>query len=171
MTQTSKAKLAADYLLLAVVPAVLGAALKDALTPGDSGDWDDPKKLAKRLAGEEISYLMGLMVGVREFSNAAQAVTGTAKYGTDYAGPAACAWWATSTKLGKQVNQGELDSGFRKALVNVAGERCACRRRRSTARSPASRRCAMARPTTRWRSWRGIRSRALACTCDGVPAL
>lgn len=122
MTHTSKAKLAADYLLLAVVPVVLGAALRDALTPGDSGDWEDPEKLAKRLAGEEISFLMGLMVGVREFTAAGQAVTGTAKYGTDYSGPAGVRVIADTTKLGEQVHQGELDPAFRKALVNVAGE-------------------------------------------------
>ncbi|MBV5331182.1 hypothetical protein JZU69_01955, partial [bacterium] len=58
MTHENKAKLAADYLLLFTIPALLTAALKDALTPGDSGDWDDPEKMLKRLIGEQISFLM-----------------------------------------------------------------------------------------------------------------
>jgi hypothetical protein len=48
-TPAKRAKLAVDYLMLYVVPAVLGYYLKEALTPGDSGDDDDLEKLAKRL--------------------------------------------------------------------------------------------------------------------------
>lgn len=122
MTHQNKAKLAAEYLLLFTVPAILGAALKDALTPGDSGDWDDPEKLLKRLIGEQISFLMGLMVGVREMAGAVQAVTGTSQFGTDYSGPAGTRFLADLVKLGKQVNQGEMDDALRKAIVNVSGE-------------------------------------------------
>lgn len=122
MTRESRAKLAADYLLLYTVPVVLGYFLKHALTPGDSGDDDDPRKLAKKLAGEQISYLMGLMFGVREFTGAAQAATGTAQFGNDYSGPAGVRLIGDATKAGKQVSQGELDEGLRKAVVNLAGD-------------------------------------------------
>lgn len=121
MTAEGKAKLAADYLLLYMVPVVLGALLKSAVVPGDSGD-DDPAKLAKRLIGEEISYLFGLMFGVREVSGAAQALTGTAQYGTDYSGPAGLRPITDLAKLAKQVNQGEADDALRKAIINTAGE-------------------------------------------------
>jgi hypothetical protein len=122
MNVESKAKLAADYLLLYSIPVILGAALKDALTPGDSGDWDDPEHIIKKLIGEHLSFLFGLVVGVREVTGAVQAATGTAQYGTDYSGPAGVRMLADFAKLGKQLNQGELDDGLRKAIVNTAGE-------------------------------------------------
>ena len=59
MTNANAAKTAADMALLYVVPAVLGALLKDALTPGDAGD-DDLHKLAKKLAAEQLGFLFGL---------------------------------------------------------------------------------------------------------------
>lgn len=122
MNAESKAKLAADYLLLYSIPVILGAALKDALTPGDSGDWDDPEHILKKLIGEHLSFLFGLVVGVREVTGAVQAATGTAQYGADYSGPAGVRMLADFTKLGKQINQGELDDGLRKAVINTAGE-------------------------------------------------
>jgi hypothetical protein len=122
MNSESKAKLAADYLLLYAVPVVLAAALKDALTSGDSGDWDDPEKLLKKLIGEQISYVFGLMMGVRELTGAVQAATNTSQYGSDYSGPAGLRMIADFAKLGKQVGQGELDDSLRKSIINVAGE-------------------------------------------------
>ena len=122
MNSDSKAKLAADYLLLYSVPVVLAAALKDALTAGDSGDWNDPDKLLKKLIGEHISYLFGLMMGVRELTGAVQAATNTSQYGSDYSGPAGLRMLADFTKLGKQVGQGELDDSLRKSIINVSGE-------------------------------------------------
>lgn len=121
MTNESKAKTAADYLLLFVVPVILGALMKSVVTPGDSGD-DDPEKLAKRLAGEEISFLFGLMFGVREISGAVQAATGTSQYGTDYSGPAGLRPISDLAKLGKQVHQGEADAALRRAVIRTAGE-------------------------------------------------
>ena len=122
MNSESKAKLAADYLLLYSVPVVLAAALKDALTAGDSGDWDDPEKLLKKLIGEQISYVFGLMMGVRELTGAVQAATNTSQYGSDYSGPAGLRLLADFAKLGKQVGQSELDDSLRKSIINVAGE-------------------------------------------------
>jgi hypothetical protein len=121
MTSQNKAKLAADYLLLFTVPAILGAALKDALTAGDSGDWEDDKIL-KKLIGEQLQFLFGLMVGVREFGGAMLALTGTAQYKTDYQGPAGLRFIGDLVKLGVQVNQGDMDDGLRKAIVNTTGE-------------------------------------------------
>lgn len=122
MTADNKAKLAADYILLFAVPAILGAVLKDALTAGDSGDWDDPESILKKLAGEQLSFLMGLMVGVREFTAAAQALTGTQQYAGGYQGPAGVRMIVDAYKLALQTKQGELDDGLRKAVVNAAGD-------------------------------------------------
>lgn len=119
-TPAKKAKLAADYALLYVVPAVLGYFLKNALTPGDSGD-DDFEKIAKKLIANQIDYLMGLMVVVREFTGAVKTVGGVEEFGRGYSGPAGARVVSDGFALATQVNQGEFDDSFRKAVVNVIG--------------------------------------------------
>lgn len=120
-TPAKRAKLAVDYAMLYVVPAVLGYFLKAAMTPGDSGD-DDLEKIAKKLLANQIDYLMGLMVVVREFGEAAKTLTGANDLGRDYTGPAGLRLVADSVSLAKQAHQGEFDDGFRKASVNVLGD-------------------------------------------------
>lgn len=119
-TPAKKAKLAADYLLLFTIPAVLSGVLKDALTPGGD-DEEDMDKLAKKLAAEQISYMMGTMVVVREFSEAGKIVTG-AEGTRDYAGPGGLRIINDVFKFGKQAKQGEFDDAFRKASINLIGD-------------------------------------------------
>lgn len=121
-TGYKKAKLVYDFGMLIAIPAVLGALFKDALTPGDSGDWDDPEKIAKKLAAEEISYLMGLFVVAREFSAAAKIWTGTASFNQDYTGPSGVRVIADTGTVGKQVMQGTLDDSLRKSIINLSGD-------------------------------------------------
>ena len=120
-TPAKRAKLAVDYAMLYVVPAVLGYFIKNAFTPGDSGD-DDPEKIAKKLLANQIDYLMGLMVVVREFGEAAKIVSGANDMGRDYTGPAGLRLIADTVSLAKQANQGEFDDAFRKAAVNMVGD-------------------------------------------------
>ena len=120
-TPAKKAKLAVDYVILDTVPAVLGALLKDALTPGDSGD-DDWRKLMRKLLGEQLSFLMGLMVLTREFAEAGKTVLGLSEHARDYSGPAGIRLIADANTLAKQVRQGEFDDQFRKAAVNLLGD-------------------------------------------------
>lgn len=121
MTPTSKAKFAADMLLLYTVPAVLGALIKDALTPGDAGD-DDPEKLFKKLAGEQLSFLLGLVVVGREFGELGKTLVGASDRPRDYAGPAGVRAIVDAYQFGKQATQGEFDDSFRKALINLSGD-------------------------------------------------
>lgn len=121
MTEKSKAKLVADYLLLYTVPAVLTVALKDALMPGDSGDWDDPEKILRKLLEAQLDNLFGLMVGVRELAGAAKMALGLSEYAQDYQGPAGLRLLGDITGLAEQIGQGELDDSFRKRAVNVLG--------------------------------------------------
>lgn len=109
--------LAADFLLLYSVPAVLAALIKDALQPGG----DDEDELAKKLIGEQISYLMGLLVGVREITGAVQYATGTKQFDMAYGGPAGLRFFQELDKLGKQIGQGELDRALARSVVNVGG--------------------------------------------------
>ncbi|MFA6051574.1 MAG: hypothetical protein WC762_03190 [Methylobacter sp.] len=120
MTEKQKAKLAVDYLMLYSVPAVLGYFMKQALTPG-GGD-DDWEELSKKLLAAQIDYLMGLMVVVREFSDAVKTVTGANDMGREYQGPAGLRLIADSIKLAGQAHQGEFDDAFRKATINVIGD-------------------------------------------------
>jgi hypothetical protein len=120
-TPAKKARLAVDYAMLYVVPAVLGYFLKNAITPGDSGD-DDPEKIAKKLLANQIDYLMGLMFVVREFGDAAKMVAGANDMGRSWSGPAGTRLVADVGALAKQTHQGEFDDAFRKASVNVVGD-------------------------------------------------
>ena len=121
MTERSKAKLAAKMLMIYTVPAVLGYALKSAIVPSAGGGDDDPEKLARKLAAEQLSYLTGLFVGVREFSELGRIVAGVE--GTrDYAGPAGARVVGDAFKFGKQAMQGDFDDAFRKASINLLGD-------------------------------------------------
>lgn len=120
MTEKSKAKLTVDYALLYVVPVVLVAAMKDAVTPGDSGDWEDWEAILSKLLKEELSFLMGMFVGIRELTPAYDAFMG--KPGADYRGPAGLRAVNDLIKLSKEAGQGELDEGLRKAIINMSGD-------------------------------------------------
>ena len=121
MTEKSAAKQAANYALLYLIPPLLGMALKAAITPGDSGD-DDPEKIARKLLAAEIDYLMGLFVGLRELSDAANTLAGANDMGRDYQGPAGLRLFADIGKFAVQAHQGDLDDAFRKAFINLMGD-------------------------------------------------
>jgi len=107
-----------DFLMLYSVPAVLGMMLKEALQPGDE---DDEEELATKLAGEQISYMMNMMVGLREAVGAVQYMTGTKQFDASYGGPAGLRFFQELDKLGKQIGQGELDRALLRSTVNVMG--------------------------------------------------
>lgn len=120
MTAKSKGKLAADYAMLFIVPVVLTAVLKQAMTPGGDDEWD-LEKLAKKLAAEELSYLMGTMVILREFGQAGTILFGNDK-ARDYSGPSGVRVVADAIQFLKQASQGEFDDAFRKASINLLGD-------------------------------------------------
>lgn len=108
------AMLVCDLLLLYTIPAAVSTLVKAAL----HGD-DDQEKLLRNLIADQLNYLFGTMVLLREAGAAVQATTGTG--GVDYTGPAAVRFFAELAKLGKQVQQGEADEPFWKSLNSVAG--------------------------------------------------
>ncbi|HUM36897.1 MAG TPA: hypothetical protein PLQ85_08525 [Anaerolineae bacterium] len=118
-TAKGRAKLAADMLLLYSVPAVLGALLKDALTPGDPGD--DDEKTIKKLLAAQLDYLLGLFALVREFTSAGKAVAGLDDHVRDYGGPAGLRVMGDTVQFAKQAHQGEFDDAFRKSFLNLMG--------------------------------------------------
>ncbi|SDH22751.1 hypothetical protein [Propionivibrio dicarboxylicus] len=110
--------LALDYLLLYSVPAVLGTLLKEALSGGGG---DDEDKLVKKLIAEQISYLLGLMVGTREVTAAVQKIAGVEQFKTSYGGAAGLRLFQEIDKLGTQISQGDADMALFKAANNVGG--------------------------------------------------
>ncbi len=115
----SRASLALDYLLLISVPAVLTKALKDAVTPGDSDDWED-ENFVGTIIKEHLSFLLGMVVMLRELGPIYDAIQG--KPSGDYQGPAGLRIIPDTFKLAKQAGQGELDDGLRKAAINWLGD-------------------------------------------------
>nr|DAY17937.1 MAG TPA: crystallin beta/gamma motif-containing protein [Caudoviricetes sp.] len=114
-TQNSKAKLAADLMMIYVIPTALTAMMKSALIPGD-----DDEDLAKKLAKEQISFLLGLFVGGRELAQLANIVTGDRFYG--YAGPSGLRPIDDTYKFAQQAAQGEIDHAFVRASINLLGD-------------------------------------------------
>lgn len=114
-TQKSKAKLAADLMMIYVVPTALTALMKSALTPGDDDD-----DLAKKLAKEQISFLLGLFVGGREMAQLANIITGDRFYG--YTGPSGLRPIDDTYKFAQQAAQGEIDHAFVRASINLLGD-------------------------------------------------
>lgn len=104
------ARLAVDYLLLTVIPATLGALIRAAM----KGELDDEEKIAEQIARENANYLFGLMIGLREFGAAVQGFSG-------YTGPGGIRFFSEITKLGKQIEQGEVDEALLRSLNNVGG--------------------------------------------------
>ena len=114
-TQKSKAKLAANLMMIYVLPTALTALMKSALIPGDDDD-----DLAKKLAKEQISFLLGLFVFGRELTQLANIATGDRFYG--YAGPSGLRPIDDGFKFVQQAVQGEFDSAFVRASVNLLGD-------------------------------------------------
>jgi hypothetical protein len=121
MTPRSKGRLASDYLMLFVVPVVLNYALKNALTPDVDDEEPDLETIAKDLIAEELAFLMGMMVVVREFQNVANVVTGKETGARGYEGPAGLRGIGETMKFATQASQGEFDRAFRKSAVNMLG--------------------------------------------------
>jgi len=104
----SVGRLAVDFLMLYTVPATMGALMRHALTGGG----DD--ELAEKLIRENLAYMAGMLVGVRELGSLAGGFT-------EYGGPAGARVFVALHKLGRQIEQGELDAAFWRALNDSAG--------------------------------------------------
>jgi len=119
-TNRNAAKTASDMALLCVVPAALGSFLTDALAPGDAGD-DDLEKLARKLLGEQLGFLFGLFVGIRELTPLAKGLVGEGGSLNNYSGPAGLRLVPHAIEAAQQAQQGEFDDAFRKSAINLTG--------------------------------------------------
>ena len=110
---TSKRSLgykAGTVLMLTVAMPIIDAALSDLIKPGDSDDWDEEHWQAS--VGKAVANsLTGHFFALRELQFG----------GRSYSGPVGTRSIADAYKLIEQTRQGELDDGFRRALINIAG--------------------------------------------------
>ncbi len=98
-----------DYLMLFTIPATLGFAMREALKGGDK----DPEELVKGLIIEQITYMMGTMVLLRDIAGAFA--------GHDFRGPTGTRVLVDASRLIQQIAQGELDITLAKAFLAAGG--------------------------------------------------
>lgn len=103
-------RLAVDLFIINSLPVVLTSLMVAAL----KGEDDDPEKLAKKIAQDQLGYLMGQMILMREIGSAMMGYQG-------YSGPAGARFFSEAGKLAKQAAQGELDEAFVRSLNQVGG--------------------------------------------------
>jgi hypothetical protein len=103
-------RLGVDLLIINSLPALLTTIV----SAGLRGDAEDPEKLAKKIAADQLNYLMGQMIGVREIGSAMAGYQG-------YQGPAGTRFFSEFGKLGKQASQGEVDEALIRSLNQVGG--------------------------------------------------
>ena len=117
-------RLAVDYFLLMIFPAVMGAFMRMVMK-GELDDADD-EDIMGEIANELVSYHMGMMIGLREISAGVEAMVskamGTpARRQVTWSGPAGVRFFEAANRLGGQLGQGELDEALLKAMNETAG--------------------------------------------------
>lgn len=114
-------KAAADILVVSVVLPIVDGFLRSALQPGDDDDEDkDFVDYARRATGDVVSHNMGLLVGVREFSNAVgNYIAGEQVY--TWRGPSSLRVMSDVTQVISQADQAEFDAALVKAVINATG--------------------------------------------------
>ena len=110
----SVGRLAADMFLLYTVPAVLGWVMRDMLIRGECSGGSDIECVSETLIREQLGYMLGTMVGMRELSSSVMGFYG-------YEGPAGVRAFSELGKVAKQVEQGEIDEALIKSLNASAG--------------------------------------------------
>lgn len=118
MTAKSRGKMAADFLLIYTLPVVLTTLLKEALV-GGGDDWD-MGELSKKLATDQLSYLLGMMMITRELQTVSNIMF--EGKGMGYSGPTGTRIINDVLQFAQQARQGEFDDSFRKTFVNLIGD-------------------------------------------------
>jgi len=109
-----------DTFLVNVMPGVYTTILGQ-LLKGECENWE-MECMLKNLASEEVSFLMGQMIPLREFAAAASHVVPD-QYYFDYKGPAALRIFEEGTKFTKEMMKGPGDWGEKTIVtsLNMAG--------------------------------------------------
>ena len=110
---SSSGQLAAELILLFMVPVIYEMLIKDALR-GDLKD-KSPEEIAKKFVGKQLSYMAAPIPFVRELGGALQGFKG-------YSGPAGAGIINDLSRLMNQTMQGDFDEGLMRATSNVVGD-------------------------------------------------
>lgn len=102
---------AVDVALLTFVPATLTSLMYQLLKGDDDDDMED---ITKKVAADNLNYMLGTMLGLREAGGAISGMAG-------YTGPAGARVFVELGKLGKQAGQGELDEPLLRSVNSLAG--------------------------------------------------
>lgn len=120
MGETSSAKRWAQISTVFFVMPILEALLRDALKI--DGDDDEDKTMAewaRFIVAQPIGFSLGTVFLLRELTSLQNLVSGEPMYG--WRGPSGLRVIQDIHNLGQQIQQGELDEGFVRSLMNVAG--------------------------------------------------
>lgn len=108
---TDVGRFAVDMLLLYSLPATISALMREALKGQCDGDEDC---ITEAVVRENLSYMAGALVGVREMSGALAGYYG-------YSGPPGTRFFSEASKLAGQLSEGEADAAMWRALNQTAG--------------------------------------------------
>ena len=107
-------RLAADVFLGLLAPAMITTALREAVQFVIGGEPSDEEELIDAYIREQLGYILGTVVGVREFASMVDPRF-------SYSGPAGVRIVAEAQRLAIQVSQGELDNALRRSATTVGG--------------------------------------------------
>lgn len=111
----------ADAVILNMLPVLFSVALKE-LLKGSCEDWEC---IVKKLGTEQLGYLMGQMILLRDIAPAVNAALGGES--NPYSGPVSLRLFNDLNKLGKETGQiwaegtDGVDLKFAQSLINVGG--------------------------------------------------
>lgn len=115
----TKPKFIFDAIIISMLPVIANTILRAALS-NDLGDDDEYKKLKQQIARDLAGNAIGLFVGVRELNFISDLFMDGRGFG--YNGPSGFAALADLEKFVVQAGQDELDKGFVKAGITLAGD-------------------------------------------------
>jgi hypothetical protein len=114
-TSKTRAETAAKLLVLFALLPAIEQVLREALSIGDD---DDDETLWRKLAANQLSFLFGSFIGLREFQNVSRLL----QHGrANYEGPAGLRIFSDAYKLSEQAAQGDFDLAFLRASINLIG--------------------------------------------------
>jgi hypothetical protein len=118
-TAPSYGKAAKDAFLILTVGAIVEELIRYALRP--SPEDEEPEDLIKKLAANQIDFVLGLPFGIREFRGAGSLIVGTEDGVQSYRGPSGLRIVTDATQAAVQARQGEFDAAFRRSMINLLG--------------------------------------------------
>jgi hypothetical protein len=118
-TAPSYGKAAKDAFLILTVGAIVEELIRYALRP--SPEDEEPEDLIKKLAANQIDFVVGLPFGIREFRGAGSLIVGTEDGVQSYRGPSGLRIVTDANQAAVQARQGEFDAAFRRSMINLLG--------------------------------------------------